>query len=118
MSRERIDRGRQAATTAGNKGHIAADRSGIVKDDRFSGAAQHDSNCIDELTEDERRMVVADSAYRSYEREPGLESRGVCGAFAFKRPRAQPDLPPMLKKLNRLIAGAAGLLAARRQRWC
>jgi hypothetical protein len=75
-----------------------------VKDDCFSGAAPHDSNFIDELTKDERTMVVADSAYRSYEREPGLESRGVCGAFALKRPRGQPDLPPMLKKLNRLIA--------------
>ncbi len=88
----------------GDKGHIAADRSGIVKDDCFSGAAPHDLNFIDELTKDEVTMVVADSAYRSHEREAAPESRGVSGAIAFKPPRGQPGLPPMLKKLNRWIA--------------
>jgi IS5 family transposase len=75
-----------------------------VTDYRFSDAAPHDSNFIDELTRDETRMVVADSAYRSCEREAALMARGVTCAIAFKRRRGQPELPPLLKRLNRLIA--------------
>lgn len=95
---------KNGATRHGYKGHIAADRSGIVKDYRFSDAAPHDSNFIDELTEGEKKMVVADSAYRSAQREARLEARGVSCAIAFKRQRGQRDLPPLLRKLNRMIA--------------
>jgi IS5 family transposase len=91
-------------THHGYKGHIAADRSGLVKDYCFSDAAPHDSNFIDELTEGEKQMVVADSAYRSEQREAELEQRGVCCAIAFKRKRGQGELPPVLKRLNRMIA--------------
>lgn len=91
-------------TYHGYKGHIAVDRSTIVKDYRFSDAAPHDSNFIDELTRDEKQMVVADSAYRSAAREAELTSRGVACAIIFKRKRGQSELPPMLKKLNRMIA--------------
>lgn len=88
----------------GYKGHINADRSAIVTDYRFSDAAPHDSNFIDELTERETEMVVADSAYRSMEREARLRARGVTCAIAFKRKKGQPDLPPTLRQLNRMIA--------------
>ena len=91
-------------TYHGYKGHIGADRSGLVKDYRFSNATPHDSNFIDELIQDEKKMVVADSAYRSFEREAELEARGVCCAISFKRSRGQRQLPPGLEKLNRLIA--------------
>jgi IS5 family transposase len=91
-------------TYHGYKGHIAADSSGIVKDYRFSDAAPHDSNFIDELTRDEKSMVVADSAYRSAEREAALNARGVCCAISFKRKKGQKHLPPLLEGLNRLIA--------------
>jgi len=88
----------------GYKGSIAADRSALVTDYRFSGAAPHDSNFIDEMIENERTMVVADSAYRSAEREAALHARGVTCALAFKRQRGQKELPPLLKRLNRMIA--------------
>jgi IS5 family transposase len=91
-------------TYHGYKGHIAADRSGLVKDYRFSDAAPHDSNFIDELTEGETKMVVADSAYRSEQREAALNARGVACAIAFKRKKGQGELPPVLKRLNRMIA--------------
>jgi IS5 family transposase len=97
-------------TYHGYKGHIAADRGGIVKDYRFSDAAPHDSNFIDELTRDEKKMVVADSAYRSHEREAALTARGVTCAIAFKRQKGQKDLPPMLKRLNRLIASVRAVV--------
>lgn len=91
-------------TYHGYKGHIAADRRGVVKDYRFSDAAQHDSNFIDELIKDEKKMVVADSAYRSHERDAALTARGVDCAICFKRTRGQKDLPEPLKKLNKLIS--------------
>ncbi len=91
-------------TYHGDKGHINADRSGLVTDYRFSDAAPHDSTFIDELTKDEEQMVVADSAYRSHEREANLRERGVACAIAFKRQRGQKTLPPMLEKINRAIA--------------
>lgn len=97
-------------TYHGYKGSIAADRSGIVKDYRFSDAAPHDSNFIDELTRDEKKMVVADSAYRSREREATLNARGVCCAIAFKRKKGQRDLPPVLKKLNGMIASVRAVV--------
>jgi len=74
-------------TYHGYKGHIAVDRSAIVTDYRFSGAAAHDSNFIDELTQREETMVIADTAYRSAERERALDARGVTCAIAFKRQR-------------------------------
>lgn len=91
-------------TYHGYKGHINADRSALVTDYRFSGAAPHDSNFIDELTENERRIVVADTAYRSAEREAELAARGVCCAIAYKRSKGQKRLPRALEELNRLIA--------------
>lgn len=91
-------------TYHGYKGHIAADRSGIVTDYRFGTAKEHDSKRIDELTKKETRMVVADAAYRSAEREQSLRARGVACAIAFKRKKGQADLPPVLKRLNRMIA--------------
>lgn len=97
-------------THHGYKGSINADRSAIVVDYRFSDAAPHDSNFIDELTAHERRIVVADSAYRSREREAALDARGVCCAIAFKRQRGQKDLPPMLKRLNRMIASVRAVV--------
>ena len=97
-------------TSFGYKGHIAADRGGLVKDYRFSDAAPHDSNFIDELTEDEGRMVVGDSAYRSAAREAALEGRGVACALAFKRKKGQPALPPLLERLNRMIASVRAVV--------
>jgi IS5 family transposase len=88
----------------GYKGHIAADMSGIVTDYRFGTAKEHDSQRIDELTKKETRLVVADAAYRSEEREASLRRRGVACAIAFKRTKGQADLPPALKQLNRMIA--------------
>jgi IS5 family transposase len=97
-------------TYHGYKGSINADRSGLVTDYRFSDAAPHDSNFIDDLTRHETKMVVADSAYRSAEREAALEARGVACAIMFKRRRGQKDLPPLLKKLNRMIASVRAVV--------
>lgn len=97
-------------TYHGYKGSINADRSALVVDYRFSDAAPHDSKFIDELTAGETKMVVADTAYRSAEREAELTARGVTCAIAFKRKQGQKDLPPLLKKLNRMIASVRAVV--------
>lgn len=97
-------------TYHGYKGHVAADTSGIVTDYRFSDAAPHDSNFIDELTENETRLVVADSAYRSAAREAALNARGVACGIAFKRTKGQAELSPYLRKLNRMIASVRAVV--------
>lgn len=97
-------------TYHGYKGSINADRSALVVDYRFSDAAPHDSNFIDELTEHETTMVVADSAYRSAEREAALVERGVVCALAFKRQKGQKTLPPLLERLNRMIASVRAVV--------
>lgn len=96
--------GKGGRTYFGYKGHIATDRRAVVTDYRFSTAAPHDSAFIDELTAKEERLVAADSAYRSAEREECLRARGVACAIAFKRQRGQAALPLVLERLNRMIA--------------
>ena len=97
-------------TYHGYKGSINADRSTIVVDYAFSDAAPHDSTFIDELTKHETKMVVADSAYRSAAREAALEARGVACAIIFKRQRGQKSLPPLLTKINRMIASVRAVV--------
>jgi IS5 family transposase len=88
-------------TYHGYKGHIATDRNGVVKDFRFDTAKHHDSQYIDELTADERALVVADSAYMSEEREERLRSRGVSFGVVKRRVRGQAELPRVQQMLNR-----------------
>jgi len=88
----------------GYKGHVAADRSGIVTDFEFSTASHHDSRYIDELTKKEKRAVIADAAYADQDRRRRLEGKGVTDGIAHKRQRGQKELPPLLRKINRAIA--------------
>jgi IS5 family transposase len=74
----------------GFKGHIAADRSGIVTDYRFGTAKEHDSRRIDSLTANERVAVLADSAYDDAARRAGLRARGVLDLISFRRPGNRP----------------------------
>jgi len=88
----------------GYKGHVAADRSGIVTDFDFSTASHHDSRYIDDLTKKEKRAVIADAAYADKDRRQRLERKGVTDGIAHKRQRGQKELPPILRKINRAIA--------------
>jgi IS5 family transposase len=88
----------------GYKGHVAADRSGIVTDFEFSTASHHDSRYIDDLTKKEKRAVIADAAYADKDRRRRLERKGVTDGIAYKRQRGQKELHPLLRKINRAIA--------------
>lgn len=89
----------------GYKGHVAADKNGMVKDYVFDTARPHDSVLADQLMEKETKEVYADSAYRSKEREERLRNRGVKSGILHKRVRGQPELTAQQKQENRLWAG-------------
>jgi IS5 family transposase len=88
----------------GYKGHIACDLSGIVTDYRFGTAKEHDSNHIDDLTINETRLVLADSAYSSAARRAELRDRGVIDGICYKRNRGQKKLHGWQERWNRLVS--------------
>ena len=89
----------------GFKAHIATDTNGIIKDYCFDTAKVHDSKHIDDLTEDEKNCVFADSAYMSSERKKSLEDKGVFCGIIQRRVRGQKELTPEQKWHNRLVSG-------------
>lgn len=88
----------------GYKGHIACDLSGIVTDYRFTTAKQHDSRHIDDLTINEHKAVIADSAYADRARRRELRARGVADAICYKRNRNQPALHDWQERFNRAVS--------------
>ena len=94
----------------GYKGHIAADRSEIVIDYRFSTASHHDSRYIDEMTTKEKQVVYGDSAYSSKERRERLRKRGVVDGICYKKNRGQAELYPYQEKWNTMVSKVRALV--------
>lgn len=97
-------------TYHGYKGHIAADRSGIVTDYRFSTAKHHDSRYIDDLTLNETVAVFADSAYMDRTREMELNGRGVFYGIIRRRKRGQEALPEITVQINQMLASIRAIV--------
>jgi len=91
-------------TYHGYKLHASTDLSGVVTGVMVSTAKDHDSNFIDELTKDETRAVIADSAYSDRQRREDLVARCVLPLIIFKRVRGQAKLCGWQKKFNRLVS--------------
>tara|TARA_B100000508_G_scaffold8211_1_gene5963 strand:- start:255 stop:1262 length:1008 start_codon:yes stop_codon:yes gene_type:complete len=91
-------------THHGYKAHIACDLSGVITDYKVTTAKVHDSKCIDELVEDEDKVVYADSAYSSKDRREALRDRGVIDAIVYKRTRGQAELHDWQDRWNVLIS--------------
>jgi IS5 family transposase len=93
-------------THHGYKGHIAADRSGIVVKFACSTAKDHDSRHIDKLTKHEPAggAVIADSAYSSADRRRQLRTRGMIDGISSKRVRGQEKLHDWQENWNRLVS--------------
>ncbi len=58
----------------------------------FDTAKVHDSNPVDQLTEQERTAVYADSAYSSKERRGRLKENSIIDRIVHKRVRGQKEL--------------------------
>lgn len=94
----------------GYKGHIGADKSGIVTSYGFSTASHHDSRYIDELTRGEKKAVYGDAAYSSEERREDLRRRGVYDAICYKRHRGQEKLLDYQERWNKIVSRARALV--------
>jgi IS5 family transposase len=88
----------------GYKAHIATDLRGLITDWVFDSAKVHESNHIDQLTENEQVAVCADSAYRDYGRRDALQARGVQCMISHKRERGQKTLSDHQRAENTAIA--------------
>jgi len=97
-------------TYHGYKGHVATDPRGIVKEYRYDTAKVHDSRHIDDLIEQEKTAVYADSAYMDKDRKRALEARGVFCGIAERRVRGQDELTEPQKVHNRLVAGIRAIV--------
>ncbi len=97
-------------TYHGYKGHIASDRRGIVTDYRYDTAKVHDSKHIDELIENEKAAVYADSAYMDKQRKKTLEKRGVFCGIVERRVRGQSELTKKQKCHNQIVAGIRAIV--------
>lgn len=91
-------------TYHGYKAHIASDGNGLITDCTFTTAKVHDSTQIDQLTVDEDKAVLADSAYSCAEFRRKLRDRGVIDGICYKRVRGQDELYAWQARWNKLVS--------------
>lgn len=88
----------------GYKAHLAVDQSGLIVGHTMSGARDHDSKFIDELTRKEKKAVIADSAYSDESRRRRLRRKGVIDAIVYRRVRGQEQLHDWQERWNLLVS--------------
>jgi IS5 family transposase len=87
----------KAGFTFGYKAHVGVDEgSGIIRSVITTPA--------DDLLRGDERAVWADAAYHTHARQRALKSRGVKARLMRRPNKHHPELPPRLKRYNRLIA--------------
>jgi IS5 family transposase len=92
-------------TTFGYKAHVGVDRgSGLVRTVITTPANVNDTVPADALIRGDEKVVWADSAYHTHRRQAALKARGIKPRLARRPHRTHPELPPRLKRYNRLIA--------------
>ncbi len=113
-SGERASRDRDAAFggarkkggfTFGYKAHVGVDEgSGLIRSVITTPANVNDTVPADGLVRGDEKAIWADGAYHTHAREAALKARGVKARLARRPNKHHPDLPPRLKRYNRLIA--------------
>jgi IS5 family transposase len=101
----RTSRKGKPGTTFGYKAHVGVDEgSGLIRSVITTPANVNDTVPADELIRGDERSVWGDGAYHTHRREAALKARGVKPRLARRPNKYHPDLPPRLKRYNRLIA--------------
>lgn len=91
--------------TFGYKAHVGVDEgSGLIRAVLTTPANVNDTVPADELLRGDERVVWADGAYHTHARVAALKARGIKARLARRPNKHHPDLPPRLKRYNRLIA--------------
>src|SRR5918994_2787282 len=91
--------------TFGYKAHVGVDEgSGLIRTVITTPANVNDPEPADGLIVGDEKAVWADAAYPTHARQARLKARGVKARLARRPNRHHPELPPRLKRYNRLIA--------------
>ena len=89
----------------GYKAHAGVDQgSGIIRTIITTPANINDTVPADQLICGDEKAVLADAAYHTHAREAALKARGIKPRLMRRPNKHHPELPPRLKRLNRLIA--------------
>ena len=91
--------------TFGYKAHVGVDEgSGLIRSVITTPANVNDTVVADALMRGDEKAVWADAAYHSHARVARLKAEGRKPRIARRPNRHHPELPPRLKRYNRLIA--------------
>lgn len=89
----------------GYKAHVAVDEgSGLIRKVIATPANVNDTVPADDLIIGDEAVVWADAAYHTHARCERLASSGIKPRIARRPNKHHPELPPRLKRYNRLIA--------------
>ncbi len=89
----------------GYKAHVGVDQgSGLVRAVITTAANVNDTVPADALIRGDEKAVLGDAAYHTHAREAALKARGIKPRLMRRPNKHHPELPPRLKRLNRLIA--------------
>lgn len=95
----------KAGSTFGYKAHMGVDEgSGLIRSVITTPANINDTTPADELIRGDEAAVWADAAYHTHARCARLKAQGVKPRIAMRPNKHHPELPPKLKRYNRLIA--------------
>ena len=95
----------KSGSTFGYKAHVGVDEgSGLIRTVLTTPANINDTTPADALIRGDEAAVWADAAYDTHARRARLKAEGKKPRIAFRPNRHHPELPPRLKRYNRLIA--------------
>ena len=91
--------------TYGYKAHVGVDQgSGIIRAVITTPANVNDTTVADDLIRGDEPVIWADAAYHTHAREAALKAKGVKPRLMRRPNKHHPELPPRLRRYNRLIA--------------
>ena len=95
----------KGGSSFGYKAHVGVDEgSGLIRSVVTTPANVNDTVPADQLILGDEQVVMADAAYHTHAREAALKARGIKPRLMRRPNKHHPELPPRLKRYNRLIA--------------
>jgi IS5 family transposase len=95
----------KSGSTFGYKAHVGVDEgSGLIRSLITTPANVNDTVPADALIRGDEKVVWADAAYDTHARRARLKAEGRKPRIARRPNKHHPELPPRLKRYNRLIA--------------
>ena len=95
----------KGGSSFGYKAHVGVDEgSGLIRSVVTTPANVNDTVPADQLILGDEQVVMADAAYHTHAREAALKARGTKPRLMRRPNKHHPELPPRLKRYNRLIA--------------